>query len=46
MAEKQFREVNDPALDPSEAYELSWALTVLQRARTRLLDEQRPARRI
>ena len=40
VAEDQFREVNDPALDPAQAYELSWALTVLQRARGRLVAEQ------
>ena len=38
--EEQFREVNDPSLDPGKAYELSWALTVLQRARERLVAEQ------
>lgn len=41
IAEEQFREVDDPALDPAEAYELSWALTVLQRARERLLTERK-----
>ena len=40
-AEARFLEVNDPALDPSQAYELSWALTVLRRARVRLADEQK-----
>ncbi len=40
-AEEQFSEVNDPSLDPSQAYELSWALTVLQRTRSRLLAEQK-----
>ena len=41
LAEEQFRDVNDPSLDPSQAYELSWALTVLQRARGRVLEEQK-----
>jgi RNA polymerase sigma-70 factor (ECF subfamily) len=40
LAEKQFLEIDDPGLDPSEAYERSWALTVLQRARLRLRAEQ------
>ena len=39
-AEKQFLELDDPGLDPSETYERSWALTVLQRARQRLRAEQ------
>lgn len=40
LAEKQFLELDDPGLDPSETYERSWALTVLQRARHRLRAEQ------
>jgi len=40
IAEKQFLELDDPGLDPSETYERSWALTVLQRARQRLRAEQ------
>ena len=40
-AEDRFCDINDPALDPSQAYELSWALTVLRRARGRVLDEQK-----
>lgn len=45
-AEQRFGEVNDPGLDPAQAYELSWALTMLQRARTRLMDEQRAKNRL
>ncbi len=40
LAERQFLEIDDPGLDPSETYERSWALTVLQRARQRLRAEQ------
>ena len=40
IAEKLFLEIDDPGLDPSEMYERSWALTVLQRARQRLRDTQ------
>ena len=40
IAEKLFLEIDDPGLDPSETYERGWALTVLQRARARLRDEQ------
>jgi RNA polymerase sigma-70 factor (ECF subfamily) len=40
IAEKLFLEIDDPGLDPSEIYERSWALTVLQRARQRLRGEQ------
>ena len=40
IAEKLFLEIDDPGLDPSETYERSWALTVLQRARQRLREEQ------
>ena len=39
--EEKFREMNDSTLDPSQAYELGWALTVLQRARDRLVAEQK-----
>ena len=40
IAEKLFLEIDDPGLDPSETYERGWALTVLQRARHRLREEQ------
>ena len=40
VAEKQYLEIDDPGLDPSQTYERSWALTVLQRARDRLREEQ------
>lgn len=40
LVEKRFQEANDPGLDPAQAYELGWALTVLQRARERLVAEQ------
>jgi RNA polymerase sigma factor (sigma-70 family) len=40
LAEKLFLEIDDPGLDPSQTYERGWALTVLQRARQRLRDEQ------
>lgn len=40
VAEKQFLEIDDPGLDPSQTYERSWALTVLQRAHRRLRAEQ------
>jgi RNA polymerase sigma-70 factor (ECF subfamily) len=40
LAEKQYLEIDDPGLDPSQTYERSWALTVLQRARHRLRAEQ------
>jgi RNA polymerase sigma factor (sigma-70 family) len=40
IAEKQFLEIDDPGLDPSQTYERSWALTVLQRARHRLREAQ------
>jgi RNA polymerase sigma-70 factor (ECF subfamily) len=45
-AEEQFRDINDPALDPAQAYELSWALTVLQRARGRVIEEQKAKGRL
>lgn len=38
--EEQYRQVDDPALDPAEAYERSWVLTMLQRVRTRLREEE------
>jgi len=40
VAEQQYFEIDDPGLDPSQTYERSWALTVLQRARHRLREEQ------
>ena len=40
VAEKQFLEIDDPGLDPSQTYERGWALTVLQRARHRLREQQ------
>jgi RNA polymerase sigma-70 factor (ECF subfamily) len=46
MAEKLFLEIDDPGLDPSETYERSWALTVLQRARQRLREEQAASGRL
>ncbi len=46
LAEKQFLEIDDPGLDPGQAYERSWALTVLQRARNRLREEQTSAGRL
>lgn len=46
IAEKLFLEIDDPGLNPSETYERSWALTVLQRARQRLRDEQAAAGRL
>ncbi|MBA2432102.1 MAG: sigma-70 family RNA polymerase sigma factor [Chthoniobacterales bacterium] len=39
-AEQQFLQIDDPGLDPAELFERSWALTLLQRARGRLRDEQ------
>ena len=46
IAEKQFLEIDDPGLDPSETYERSWALTVLQRARNRVRAEQKALGRL
>lgn len=43
--EREFAAVAHPDLDPSEAYELSWAVTVLGQALRRLEDEQRAAGR-
>ena len=40
LAERQFWEIDDPGLDPSQTFERSWALTVLHRARQRLRAEQ------
>ena len=39
-SEEQYRQVDAPGLDPAEAYEKSWVLTVLQRVRLRLRDEE------
>lgn len=44
-AEREFAAVAHPELDPSEAYELSWAVTLLDHAVRRLDDEQRAAGR-
>jgi RNA polymerase sigma-70 factor (ECF subfamily) len=38
--ESEFAPVESPALDPSEAYELSWAITVLSESLRRLEREQ------
>jgi len=46
IAEKQFLEIDDPGLDPSETYERGWALTVLHRARNRLRAEQQAQGRL
>ena len=46
IAEELFLEIDDPGLDPSETYERGWALTVLQRARHRLREEQAAAGRL
>ena len=43
--EREFAAVDQTGLDPSEAYELSWALTVLSHAMRRLETEQRTAGR-
>jgi len=45
-AEQQFLQIDDPGLDPAELFERSWALTVLQRARGRLRDEQAESGRL
>ncbi len=39
-AEKEFAALDQPQLDPSEAYEATWALTLLARALRRLEEEQ------
>jgi RNA polymerase sigma-70 factor (ECF subfamily) len=43
--EREFASLDHAALDPSEAYELSWAVTVLGHAMRRLEEEQRAAGR-
>jgi RNA polymerase sigma factor (sigma-70 family) len=43
--EREFAAVAHPELDPSQAYELSWAVTVLGAALSRLEREQRTAGR-
>ena len=42
-AEREFAAVDQPAQDPSEAYEATWALTLLGHALTRLEGEQQTA---
>ena len=42
-AETEFTALDEPARDPSEMYEATWALTLLARALTRLEEEQRAA---
>ncbi len=44
-AEHEFAAIDQPARDPSEVYEASWALTLLARALTRLEQEQKAASR-
>ncbi len=44
-AEREFSALAQPELDPSEAYELSWAVTVLNHAVRRLEEEQLAAGR-
>ncbi len=44
-AERDFSAIVHPGLDPSEAYELSWAVTVLGQAVRRLQDEYTAAGR-
>ena len=44
--EREFVALAHPELDPSEAYELSWAVTVLNQAMHRLEVEQRAANRL
>lgn len=39
-AEREFAGIDQPQLDPSDAYEASWALTLLGRALKRLEEEQ------
>jgi RNA polymerase sigma-70 factor (ECF subfamily) len=39
-AEREFAAIDQPQLDPADAYETSWALTLLARALQRLEDEQ------
>lgn len=45
-AEEEFAAVNHPQLDPSEAYELAWAIALLGRAQQRLESEQAEADRL
>jgi RNA polymerase sigma-70 factor (ECF subfamily) len=45
QAEEAFAAVDQPQLDPSEAYELAWAIAVLGRAQQRLEGEQAQAGR-
>ncbi len=44
-AEERFAAIDQPQLDPSAAYELSWAITLLGSALRRLKDEQTAAGR-
>lgn len=44
-AEREFAAIDQPQLDPSEAYETSWALTLLGRALRQLETEQHAAGR-
>jgi RNA polymerase sigma-70 factor (ECF subfamily) len=44
-AEREFAALDQPQLDPSEAYETTWALTLLARALHRLEEEQTAAKR-
>ena len=44
-AEQEFAAIDQPARDPSEVYEASWALTLLARALSRLEQEQKAAGR-
>jgi RNA polymerase sigma-70 factor (ECF subfamily) len=44
-AEREYAAFDVPQLDPSDAYETSWALTLLARALERLGEEQRSAGR-
>jgi RNA polymerase sigma factor (sigma-70 family) len=44
-AEREFTSIDQPQLDPSDAYETSWALTLLGRALQRLEEEQTAAGR-
>jgi RNA polymerase sigma-70 factor (ECF subfamily) len=44
-AEREFASIDQPQLDPSDAYEAGWALTLLARAFQRLEEEQHAAGR-
>lgn len=44
-AERRLAEMDDPQLDPAEAYEVNWATTLLARALRDLEEEQRAAGR-